>query len=226
MLPYLALVAGAFGPENHVPLALTACIKVIPVWLMAACAFSSNQTVSLGLVFSGVGDIFLEIDGRATFPLGFIGGLGFFLLAHVMYVKSFAQDVTERLNAAVAAFYYGFGLGMFLYLKPHLETALVVPVLVYAMVISSMGYAAHSRSGGPPSDTALSPASKAHGLNGALLFILSDTVLSVNKFVRPLPYGHLAIMVTYFLGQLGIMKSATSAASAPAVVANAAKKSS
>lgn len=36
---------------------------------------------------------------------------------------------------------------------------------------------------------------------GAAIFVASDTTLSVDRFVRPLPHAHLAVMVTYHLGQ-------------------------
>ena len=36
---------------------------------------------------------------------------------------------------------------------------------------------------------------------GATVFVASDAVLSVNRFLRPLPHARLAIMVTYHVGQ-------------------------
>jgi uncharacterized membrane protein YhhN len=36
---------------------------------------------------------------------------------------------------------------------------------------------------------------------GATFFVLSDTLLALNRFVRPLPLGNVAVHVTYHLAQ-------------------------
>ena len=36
---------------------------------------------------------------------------------------------------------------------------------------------------------------------GASIFVASDTILSVDRFVRPLPHARLALMITYQVGQ-------------------------
>ena len=38
-------------------------------------------------------------------------------------------------------------------------------------------------------------------LVGAALFVVSDTILAVNRFVRPLPHGDVAVHLTYHLAQ-------------------------
>ena len=43
---------------------------------------------------------------------------------------------------------------------------------------------------------------------GALLFVLSDSLIGVNRFVSPFAGANIAIMLTYWLGQLGIAASA------------------
>ena len=37
------------------------------------------------------------------------------------------------------------------------------------------------------------------------VFYASDATLAWNRFVRPLRHGHLAVMVTYHLGQIGLV---------------------
>jgi uncharacterized membrane protein YhhN len=39
---------------------------------------------------------------------------------------------------------------------------------------------------------------------GAVLFMISDTLLGWDRFVRPISWGRPAIIVTYHLGQLGL----------------------
>ena len=42
---------------------------------------------------------------------------------------------------------------------------------------------------------------------GALSFIVSDSILAVNKFVVPIPLAKPLVMVTYYLGQHFIAKT-------------------
>jgi uncharacterized membrane protein YhhN len=42
---------------------------------------------------------------------------------------------------------------------------------------------------------------------GALLFVGSDSLIAWDRFVRPVPGARVAIMVTYHLGQAGLVLS-------------------
>jgi uncharacterized membrane protein YhhN len=42
---------------------------------------------------------------------------------------------------------------------------------------------------------------------GAALFYASDTLIALDRFEQPRPWAGLAIMVTYHLGQLGLVLS-------------------
>lgn len=42
---------------------------------------------------------------------------------------------------------------------------------------------------------------------GAFFFVVSDSVLSLDFFIRPIPYSHPIIMFTYYAAQLGIALS-------------------
>lgn len=42
---------------------------------------------------------------------------------------------------------------------------------------------------------------------GGILFALSDLILGLNKFVSPIPYANMLIMLTYYAAQLGIALS-------------------
>lgn len=72
------------------------------------------------------------------------------------------------------------------------------PVLVYIAVISTMLWRAASRDNPSPARA---------GLAGALLFAASDTILAINRFIRPLPAAEPAIIISYWLGQFGIALS-------------------
>lgn len=69
---------------------------------------------------------------------------------------------------------------------------LTVPVVAYLVVISVMVISAFG--------TASAPA-----ILGAGLFYVSDTTLAWNRFVEARRSGPLAVMVTYHLGQAGLV---------------------
>jgi uncharacterized membrane protein YhhN len=78
---------------------------------------------------------------------------------------------------------------------------LVKPVVFYGLLISLMLAAAMS--------TLSDPAWKAGAAllvsAGAFLFWASDLMLAWNKFVSPLQSGRIAIIVAYYLGQIGLI---------------------
>lgn len=167
------------------------------------------QTVGTGMIFCTVGDLALEILPLIPpKPIDlFIVGLVAFLIGHCFYVYAFSLDAAGT-NFAAAAALVAFAAIMYGgVLLPKLPSTLRGPVLVYICVISGMKYAALARwqegSVGPQSDSVL------HGALGAGLFVLSDSILAVNKFVRPLPGAKVAIMLTYYAAQTYIASAAS-----------------
>jgi uncharacterized membrane protein YhhN len=168
------------------------CLKPLPVLIMAFLSYSYlkghvKYLMVAGFVFSGIGDVLLDID-RVRF---FVPALVSFLITHILYAVAFAEDFKYRkgrliivgaIIAYVATIYYYAELG-----------DLVLPVLAYMAVISAMGIlAAFSRR-------------PAHGvLLGALLFILSDSLIAINKFVFPLPYSTILVVSIYYCAQYRI----------------------
>lgn len=154
------------------------------------------------LLLSWQGDVLLVFE--AYDPLFFILGLGSFLLAHVAYCLFFTgvwrrEGIRLRLPVVlgVAAFY----AGLLLLLWPGLGP-MKVPVAVYGFVISAMLLLAlHT--------IALSHRKIGFAfMLGALLFVLSDSLLAVNRFYTPLPYAGILIMLTYGLAQWQLVKGA------------------
>ena len=88
--------------------------------------------------------------------------------------------------------------GMITTLGPKLGP-LTVPVIVYAIVISSMLFFALKGS----YQWAKIPYQSV--LIGAILFIASDSILAFNKFYQAIPFASFLIMVTYLAAQYGIV---------------------
>jgi uncharacterized membrane protein YhhN len=68
------------------------------------------------------------------------------------------------------------------------QTALLPPVTAYVVVIGVMGAAALA-------------SGNAVAVAGALLFILSDSIIGETRFVAERDWGPIAVITTYHLGQ-------------------------
>jgi uncharacterized membrane protein YhhN len=137
------------------------------------------------LVLSLAGDVFLlpAVDR-------FVPGLASFLLAHVAYVVGFAVAGRERgLDLGVAALLAMAWVAVRVVNGVRRsEPALLVPVLVYISAIAAM-YVAAVRHGDPV------------GASGAAAFVLSDSILALDRFDRHRRWMPLAVMVTYHAAQ-------------------------
>ncbi len=160
---------------------------------------------STGLLLSMVGDILLMLPRER-----FIPGLVFFLLAHVAYLLGFNTappplTVAGLILVILVVITSGqVGRRILAGLARAGQHKLKIPIIIYAAVISLMLISALVTL--TRREWAILPAFLASG--GALLFYLSDTFLAWNRFVDPLPYGRLRVMVSYHLGQALIVLGA------------------
>jgi uncharacterized membrane protein YhhN len=84
---------------------------------------------------------------------------------------------------------------------------MLIPVVIYMFVILTMVVTAFLRKG------RVSIKNYKWVFIGAILFLISDSLLSVNMFFIPILFANILIMVTYSLAQyfivLGILKPST-----------------
>ena len=190
------------------------CKPALLLTLIAWYIFSMRErngsvpvVVLLALAFSWGGDVLLMGSGEFFFMLG----LASFLIAHVFYILSFRrlcnednEDSLQGLHMARFAFpvvLYGTGLVVILY--DHLGE-LKIPVMAYALVLTIMVLNALFRFRRTTSSSFILV------FSGAILFMISDSLLAVNKFLQPVAWSGFWIMTTYIAAQflivLGIMK--------------------
>jgi uncharacterized membrane protein YhhN len=160
----------------------------------------------LGLVFSLVGDIFLMLPSRF-----FIGGLIAFLLGHVFYIFGFDLTPLPMQWGTLLALAAVLGAGFFIIRsatrgmssQPGSER-LILPAQIYGLVIGLMLFAALLTLMRPewPMPAAM------YVSVGAALFFISDSILVHNRFVKPIRFGDVMVMVTYHLGQFLIAAGA------------------
>jgi alkylglycerol monooxygenase len=147
-------------------------------WLLAALAASLAGDVAL------------------MFPGYFVPGLVAFLLAHLAYIRLFGRDAPWFADRHALAATLGVGGVMFAVLwTGGLPAALRLPVAAYVVVIALMAAQAIGRArtlGGTPAWTVAA---------GAALFMVSDSLLAINRFVTPLPLAQLGVLGTYYAAQ-------------------------
>ena len=76
---------------------------------------------------------------------------------------------------------------------------MLLPVFFYMLVILTMATSAYLRRDN------VGKVSYNFVLIGAILFLISDSLLAVNKFYTPLAYSNISIMFTYAFAQLFIV---------------------
>ena len=82
----------------------------------------------------------------------------------------------------------------------HLDAVLQIAVFVYMVALLSMSAMALNRFGNGH------PISFSLVFIGSLLFVVSDTMIAINKFLVAIPYEGLLIMITYISAQYLIMR--------------------
>jgi uncharacterized membrane protein YhhN len=155
-----------------------------------------SRSAILALVFSFLGDTLL------INPDYFIGGLIAFLIAHILFVFTYRQhqfEETENALAGLQRIRLAFPIilaatGLVIILFPSLND-LKIPVIVYAVVLAIMVLTALFRFGRTSSGSFWLV------FTGAVLFMISDSILAINKFLEPLPNAGLYIMLTYCVAQ-------------------------
>lgn len=128
----------------------------------------------------------------------FVGGLLAFLVAHLCYLVLLSRDAPWWHSRLALAFTLGAGAAMTAWLWPGLPAALRIPVGVYVTAIALMVAQALGRA-----QALGTPQARWVGL-GAGLFMLSDSLLAVNRFMQPLPLAGLWVLATYFSAQICI----------------------
>jgi uncharacterized membrane protein YhhN len=163
----------------------------------ATAAVMGKKIMLIALFFSWMGDVLLMFESRHS--LFFIFGLVCFLTTHILYIIYFLSIRSEKISLLkkyplliVLVVLYGVSLVWLLF--PHLAD-LKLPVMVYAAVICTMLLCSLH-----VFYKVIRPANMFY-ISGALFFVLSDSLLAVNKFYQPLTYAGIFIMLTYCLAQ-------------------------
>lgn len=150
-----------------------------------------------------VGDVLLMLPGKL-----FVPGLAAFLVGHAFFIVGLLQPPAPPTTPPFGFSAAGLGVALAVVVAVECvpciailrallrggEAGLVAPVCVYMAAIVTMVVLAVNV--GVPAAAA-----------GAILFLVSDTLLATDRFVRPLPRGTLLVHVTYHLAQVLLVVS-------------------
>lgn len=179
-------------------------IVLIAYFIISTNSFSSGlkKWILGALFFSWIGDVLLLfVEDNPAF---FLAGLSSFLLAHLFYIFFFhIVRIQENVRGKIflllpVLFYYAI---LMIILSPRLGD-MKLPVRIYGIVICfmlmlalHMRYIKYSKAG-------------LLMMTGACLFVVSDSVLAINKFYSPFKYAGVIIMLTYGVAQWLITRGA------------------
>jgi uncharacterized membrane protein YhhN len=153
----------------------------------------ANVILAAALTLSCVGDVFLAVDPRRYFG----HALHVFLLAHLAYILLFVRSWPRPLRPSgrqlvSTALVLVYGLLVTGWLAPGFGQ-LIVPAMVYAGAITAMTVS-----------TILAGFARPFVLMGAILFMISDSLIAAARFKTGWSVAAYLIWPTYYLGQYGI----------------------
>ncbi len=185
---------------------------LVAILFVAARAYTSGATARFdvflmaALVASLAGDVFLMLPGGY-----FIPGLASFLVGHLCYIALFRLGTPWFPSRGALACTLGAGAAMYAWVwgglaDPVLKAAVGAYVCVIALMTAQAIGRALVRRDAAATAVAL----------GACIFMLSDSLIAINRFVQPLPLVSLWVLASYYTAQILIVHNARPAAPVPA----------
>jgi uncharacterized membrane protein YhhN len=183
---------------------------IIPLLIWLYLRFAKGQwnrfhsMIIMALVFLWMGDVLLQLTQfQESF---FLVGLASFLVAQLIYMVAFfitpGRNILffKKIYLIVPVALYGWGI---LSLLSDGLGDMKLPVTVYTVVILSMLLAAINRK------KKVNRQSYLLVFAGAILFVLSDSMIAINRFTQPFELARIAIMSSYITAQFLIAVGCT-----------------
>lgn len=165
---------------------------------------SFTVPVLIAFFFSWLGDNFLMMSGKNE--LFFFAGVGGFFFAQLMYIYTFATSKEKPNKGAIEKNlmliipFLIYVAVIYVILLPGLEGLMKPIILVYAISLMGMSMMALNRKG------RVGQESFRLVFAGSLLFLISDSMIALNKFHQEFALAGFWIMITYIAAQYLIMR--------------------
>jgi len=159
--------------------------------------------IYLAFLFSWTGDMFLMV--AHINEIFFYAGVGGFFLAQLAYIKIYTDNIKSDnkgliFDKPVWLIPFALYLATILFLITGNLKGLMIPIIViYAVSLILMSVFALNRKG------IVSERSFKLVFIGSLLFVLSDSMIAINRFYAEFQASSFLIMLTYFIAQYLIM---------------------
>ncbi|MCJ7696546.1 MAG: lysoplasmalogenase [Anaerolineaceae bacterium] len=156
----------------------------------------------LALIFSLAGDIFLLFSKRF-----FLYGLFVFLCAQISYLIGFNSSFPPLVPSVIGlGLAFIFPLLFYFQLKHEVQTKnhvkrLLPGILIYVFTLSAMTISA----GLDVFKPAWNPLAAWTTFVGGFLFLCSDLMLAIDRFIKRFKLAHGLVMVTYHLAQFALV---------------------
>ncbi len=183
--------------EYHGPRWLIYLAKPTTTTLILLVAFVAKTPVGpryqwiigIGLLFALAGDIFLMLPTDR-----FVAGLLSFLITHLCYIVAFGAQIHPPFWSPAGVVLLLYALLIYGLLHRHLG-AMQLPVLLYMIAIATMAWLGLTLATQQPYAWTVAAAA------GTVLFVISDSVLALNRFRRPFAAAQWLVLSTYYLAQ-------------------------
>lgn len=173
------------------PVSTKIVFKLIPMLLIILFAFMQPAGESKKykvLIITGL-VICMFADGLIYW---FIIGLITFLIGHIWYIFAFRNIKAATIPKWAVILLLAYGITMIIWIAGNLwskgEIILAFAVILYIAVILLMAW------------NAFQTANK-FAIIGAILFVFSDSILAINRFIVEVPFSHAFIMISYYGAQ-------------------------
>eukprot|EP00049_Salpingoeca_infusionum_P023039 m.10061 g.10061 ORF g.10061 m.10061 type:complete len:224 (-) comp5521_c0_seq1:65-736(-) len=186
-LPYTFSQGKEFGDYE-------VAVKCTPIFLLMGWVFSLRDKLTGKSAILLLAALWFSMCGDAALvsPDRFVLGVVFFRTAHFFFIALYSQGFKYNPYPSIMCFALCVGSMI------NLQDVLVNNVeLRFTLITYMIAFAV---------DVLCAICGTKHNWQvasfGVVLFALSDTLLSTNKFLMPIPNSHALIHITYYLGQL------------------------
>ncbi|XP_065084802.1 lysoplasmalogenase TMEM86A [Ochlerotatus camptorhynchus] len=174
------------------------CLPIVSLWIFVLLtgfklkkSHRYKHLILIGLIFSCSGDILLNYD---LFEAGMAG----FGVAQIFYISAFGFHPVKPWFALPL---YGLGATAVGFMFDNLPLVIKICLPIYGILLLTMCWRSLARI-----DSAKNILRMTCGV-GSILFMISDSIIAIDKFYTPIRNAQVAIMVTYYVAQFGIALS-------------------
>ena len=177
-------------------------VKCLPILCLISFVFfqgvsnSYNRKILTGLCFSCVGDALLV--WQIAYEELFLLGMAMFAIAMCLYISALGFSPFGVNQLLCCVFVMSAAYAIFIPSLLH-RTVMLVAVSTYIFLLAVAEWrslACISLEGGAI------PWRKIYAAAGITTFVISDTILGVAKFIRPILFHRFLVMTTYYTAQL------------------------